>query len=354
MPSEIREERQWRISTAIAIIELIVLIIGSLVYPIYFENRTENVIKVTLGLEGVYEDMSIQELLQSVNEQINSQNEQIIDLETEKKDLLEKNAILSNKVDDYENEEAVAQRNAAIVDNAKNLATAENYEQAVILLRNVTDRTPSMEALLKDYSEKFEGQVVLNAEQLMSAKRYDDALSIVNSALKILPTSDTLSNEYGSIKNRYPTKFSELTLSNQTQYSIPSQRKTDTVGNSYFGNVGVIYAKGNDGYGYATYYLGGNYRYLSLTIAVSDESEERTDSDLNGRIEIYAKTGDKREIIYESPTLTRVLKPIAIEDLKVNDCDFLEICYYNNGEYWNLTEGYHSLRILIADGIVYN
>lgn len=267
MTNETREERRWRISTAIAIIELIVMIISYLVYPIYFENRTEDKIIVTLGLEDVDEDMSIQELLQRVNEQIDSQNKQVIALETEKEDLLK-------KIKDYESEEAAAQRNAAIIDNAKSLATSENYEQAVILLRNVTNRTPSMEALLKDYSEKFEGQVVLKAEQLMSTKEYDDALSIVNSALKILPSSVTLSNEYGSIKNRYPKKFSELTLSDQTRYSIPSQRKTDTVGNSYFGNIGVIYAEGNDGYGYATYYLGGNYRYLSLTIAVSDESEE--------------------------------------------------------------------------------
>lgn len=194
----------------------------------------------------------------------------------------------------------------------------------------------------------------MKAETLVNEKKYDDALSIVNKALKILPANAVLTDEYQSITTRYPKKFSELTLSELKRYSIANERQTDTVGNSYYGNVGTIYADGASGYGVATYYLGEKYKYLALTIAVSNESEDRTDSDLSGRIEIYAKKGNDYISLYESPSLTRAIEPILIEDLDVKNCEFLEIRYYNNGEYWNLAQGNHSLRILIANGSVCN
>lgn len=186
----------------------------------------------------------------------------------------------------------------------------------------------------------------------MDEKKYDDALSIVDKGLKLLPSNVMLANEHQSIMARYPKKLSELTLSEKKRYSIGSERQTDTIGNSYYNNVGTIYAEGKGGYGAATYYVGGIYRYLALTIAVSNESEDRTDSDLSGRIEIYTKNGDEYIPIYESSSLTRALKPIEIEDLDIGNCEFIEIRYYNNGEYWNLAQGNHSLKILIADGSV--
>lgn len=337
------------ISAIIAIIELIVLIIGSIIFPIYFNNSTEQEIVKILGhyLEDINEDATFAEMLQTISTKLNS-------LEQENANLVADNEQLKNRIKTYEDKESIDKRNSTIIEEATAYATSGNYEQAITVLKNVTDRTSAMDNLLVECSEKYQTQVLQEAETLMEGKKYDDALLVVDKAIKLLPSNVLLTDEYQSIMARYPKKFSELTLSEKKRYSIASERQTDTVGNSYYNNVGTIYAEGKEGYGAATYYLGGSYRYLSLTIAVSNESEDRTDTDLNGRIEIYTKNGDEYIPIFESPSLTRAFKPIDIEDLDIGNCEFIEIRYYNNGEYWNLAQGNHSLRVLIANGSVYN
>lgn len=120
-------------------------------------------------------------------------------------------------------------------------------------------------------------------------------------------------------------------------------------------NLFVTRAEGDNGYGYATFYLGKKYTGLSGTIAVSDESENRSDIQLEGWIEIYSKNGDDEYChLYSSPILSRITSPIDIPEVNLKNADWLEIRYYNNGDYFSLAGGYHSLEVLLADFMVYS
>jgi len=52
--------------------------------------------------------------------------------------------------------------------------------------------------------------------------------------------------------------------------------------------------------------------------------------------------------------LNRITNPIKVEDISIKNAEWLEIRYYNKENYYSMAYGYGSLKIIIADGIVYN
>lgn len=134
-----------KISTIIAIIELIVLVIGSIIFPIYFNNRTEKEIVKILGhyLEDINEDATFAEMLQTISTKLNS-------LEQENANLVADNEQLKNIIKTYEDKESIDNRNSTIIEEATAYATSGNYEQAIVVLKNVLDRTPAMDILLSE------------------------------------------------------------------------------------------------------------------------------------------------------------------------------------------------------------
>lgn len=153
----------------------------------------------------------------------------------------------------------------------------------------------------------------------------------------------------------FKIKLSSLkSTSSRNCNEIADSGATDTVGNYYSSSNGfILEAEGKNDYGYNTFYLGGKYNSFSINISVSDESENPPDSDLAGWIGIYQKNGEDYELIKRVDNITRIMSPVAIEDIDVSDAEWLEIRYYNNGEYWNLAAGYHSLEIIVSEGMLF-
>lgn len=96
----------------------------------------------------------------------------------------------------------------------------------------------------------------------------------------------------------------------------------DNVGNKYFSvNLFITRAERDNNYSYTTFYSEKKYTGLSGTIAVSDKSENRSDTQLEGWIEIYSKNGDEYSHLYSSPILSRMTSPIAIPEANLKDSE---------------------------------
>lgn len=115
------EQHRWRITTAITILELIVAVIGTLIYPICVENRAENIIVVSLGLDDVDESMTTEEMLQNVNEQIES-------LHKENEALKKENEALNKENNDKEKSCFDLQESYSILEN-QNSQLSDEYNE---------------------------------------------------------------------------------------------------------------------------------------------------------------------------------------------------------------------------------
>lgn len=46
--------------------------------------------------------------------------------------------------------------------------------------------------------------------------------------------------------------------------------------------------------------------------------------------------------------------PIELPELNLSNADWIDIRYYNSGNYFSLARGYHSLRIIISNVTLYS
>ena len=121
------------------------------------------------------------------------------------------------------------------------------------------------------------------------------------------------------------------------------------------GNVFIIHAEGENGYGKGLFYTGSKYRFLAGVISVSDKSAQSDRTPLEGHIEIFTKNKDgKEEQIYESETFSRSISQIELNDLDIENSEWVEIRFYSSDDYCSLASGYHSLDVILSGFKVYN
>lgn len=267
--------------------------------------------------------------------------------------------LLETQIQELENE--LENRNAKenitlIIKKATEYWNNAEYVQALTLLKNCDLDSSDISILYRDYSEEYCVNILRKVDNLISERKYDEAKELLSESKALVDDSTILEKKLGEINNSLPLKLSNLKISSSRYFELnESKLIEDTVGNKYLSeNLFVTRAEGGDGYGYATFYLGEKYKGLSGTIAVSDESENRSDTQLEGWIEIYSKNGDEYSHLYSSPILSRMTSPIDIPEVNISDTDWLEIRCYNNGDYYSLAGGYHSLEILLSDFMLYS
>lgn len=224
------------------------------------------------------------------------------------------------------------------------------------LLKNSKAKSSDINSLYEKYSDEYILNLLQQADSLISEREYDAAIEILNEGKAVVYNDQMLNDKINDINNNQPIKLSDLKSSASRFFDQNQDRPIeDTVGNKYTtGNSFVTYAEGESGYGYATFYLGGKYTSLNGIVAVSDESENRSDTQLEGWIEIGTKNGDEFNSLWSSQMLSRTTSQIEVPELNITDAEWLEIRYYNNGEYYSLAGGYHSLRVIIADVMIYS
>lgn len=228
--------------------------------------------------------------------------------------------------------------------------------QALTVLKNSDLDSTEITTLYEKYSSEYSNSVLSQVDDLISNRMYEDAQALLISAKEVVSNPAALEAKLLDIQNNAPIKLSDLKISASRYFeSNQEQPLEDTVGNKYSnGNLFVISAEGDTKFGYATFYLGKQYTDLTGLISVSDESENRSDVQLEGWIEIYSKNGDNYTQLYQSPILSRVTSPIEPPPINITDAEWLEIRYYNNGEYFSLAGGYHSLEIILSNFMLYS
>ena len=327
----------WQVaSVVLAVVAIIVGIWTHLDTKSSIEKKT--VETLAEYFDSVDENMSYDDVLKRIYE--------------DSKALEKKNADLQSELADMQGK-LIIQDNSAF-ESAKSFANLGDYAKAISVLNGISNKTAEIQIFFEDCCKKHEEQIITQADQLKNERKYDEALTLVKNALTLIPNNRVLQNKLNEIENSSPAKLSSLKLGSSRHFDSSDNPRTDTTGNRYSGNVYIISAEGKEGYGSATYYADKKHRLLSGTIAVSDDSENRADSSLSGYIEILTKNGDDYKSVYVSPSLTRTTAPIKLSDIPIGHAEWVEIRYYNNGEYWSLAGGNHSLQILVADFMLYN
>ncbi|MCI8347497.1 MAG: hypothetical protein HFJ12_06105 [Bacilli bacterium] len=363
------------ISTKNAIITGVFTICGSLITALvtrsvvtnnYETQNTEienNI--VDSGIEVNSEDSVIIQVNQLINE-YNTSTNTIVTLTNEKADLISKNDALENDKATLETQLKEMQLQVEnltsaevtneIIQQATNYWNNFQFLQALILLKHNKLKSTDIDLLYKQYSDEYVLYLLSQSELLISDRKYDEAINLLEEGKSIVYDFQMLNDKINEINDNQPIKLSDLKISASRFFSQNQDRPIeDTVGNKYSaGNSFITYAKGKSSYGYATFYLGKKYTSLNGIVAVSDESENSSDEQLKGWIEIGTKNGDGFNPLWSSQTLSRITIPEEIPELDLSDTEWLEIRYYNNGEYGSVVAGYHSLRVIISDVMIYS
>lgn len=297
----------------------------------FFYNGEEMIVSESTYTDLIEENNALNKELSSVQEQLN-------DLQTQ-----------------IEQQNSVEEINK-IIQNATEYWNNSDYVQCLTLLKNSKTISEDVVSLYEKYSDEYVLNLLSQADLLISQRKYAEAIDLLNDGKTIVNNDKMLSDKINDINNNQPIKLSDLKIS-ASRFFDQNQDKPieDTVGNKYStGNSFITYAEGESNYGYATFYLGKKYTSLTGVIAVSDESENRSDTQLKGWIEIGTKTDDEFNSLWSSQTLSRTTSTVEIPELDITDAEWLEIRYYNNGEYFSLAGGYHSLRVIISDVVIYS
>ena len=310
-------------------------------------NTVDKEMSYEQALESIYQEReSNKREIDSLNAQINELNIEISDLNTE---VNEKQL----QIDNQQSQEEIDK----IIKNATDYWNNSDYIQALTLLKNEKLKSSDIESLYEQYSQKYVSNLLAQADSLISEKKHDEAIDILKESKGIVYNDKMVEDKINDITNNQPIKLSALKVSASRFFSKNQDKPIeDTVGNRYStGNSFITYAEGDSKYGYATFFLDQKYTSLTGNIAVSDESENRSDIQLEGWIEIGTKNNnDEFNLLWSSPTLSRATSPIEIPEIDLSNSEWLEIRYYNNGNYYSLANGNLSLRIIISDVMIYN
>lgn len=303
---------------------------------------------VTVNYYSGTDDVSkYNEALDRIVTEGNNNIQSIIKLEDEKVSLQEQVDDLNGQIDEINSAQSIRQ----IIESATSHWNSLEYVQALSILKMYGGNSTEISTIYQQYSSEYCAYILAQADSLMAERRYQDALSILTSARSLVADGKVIDEKIQEIRNKEPVKLSDLTLSASRHFeSIVDRPATDTTGHIYqTGNLFLLSAY-RDEYGYASFYLGKKYNQFSGTIAISNTTVNLIEID--GWIEIYTKIGDTYTWLYSTEILNRISEPIPLPELNVSDADFLEIRYYNNNFYYNF--GYHSLQMLIYDGVLYS
>lgn len=317
-------------------------------------TRRELVKEMSETFTDVKEDMTFRKAVETITEEYEEKKQEIVKLNSTIDDL---NKTIKEK-DAYIAEQSSEQVITDIIKQATDYWDDEDYIQALILLKKNKSISKDIQTLYEQYSDKYSQIIISKTNELINARKYSEAEELLNETLNqdVLADSSMLKQQLAKIKTNHPVELSKLKMTDDRHIKLTEKTVEDTVGNKYpSGNVFIISAEGEGGYGSGLFYTGSKYQYLSGIIAVSDESTKSDRIMLEGHIEILTKNKDgKVRQVYESETLSRAISQIPLNDLDIENSEWVEIRFYSSDDYFSLAEGYHSLSIILSDFELYN
>lgn len=207
-----------------------------------------------------------------------------------------------NTSNDAESSEKINQ----VLTEAQSAIDDQNYEDAITTLETALKKSPTN----KDLIAKYVNAVKLRVNELTGKNDYDKALAVLQSAKKQLKNNDEIDKLYDETKKNSPDKLCDLTIAEQNDNYIPiTEQKVmrDTTGITYDpGNLFMLKTSYGDYSGYAKYHLGGTYKSLQLTYAVSTEDPDNIDPTT------FTVFGDGDKILFTSGEMTRTTEPTSV------------------------------------------
>lgn len=319
-----------------------------------FSTQKSIVESLAVRFDSVDKEMSYEQALETIYQERENDKNEIASLNIQLSELNEEISNQQAKIDQQNSAEEINM----IIQNATDYWNDSDYVQSLTLLKNSKSKSSDIISLYERYSSEYVLNLLSQADILISERNYEEAIELLETGKAIVNNDKRLNDKINDINNNHPIKLSDLKIS-ASRFFRQNQDETvvDTVNNRYSaGNSFIIYSEGDSNYGYATFYLGKKYTSLNGIIAVSDESENRSDTQLKGWIEIGIRNSDTDVFnsLWSSATLSRATSAIEIPEINITDSEWLEIRYYNNENYFSLAGGYHSLRVIIADVMIYN
>ena len=206
----------------------------------------------------------------------------------EHEELEQENDKLNNKLDELKTN--AAEKNENTIKDAETYAEAGDYKNALLLLNSIKDKTAEIEALINDYSQKYEKQVITQVDNWITESKYDDASVAIDDALKVLPDSTVFMSKKEELQGSSPQYMLEVVPAYQNGGNTYTEyRSLDSGGVETFFMGGVEYSNGmtfNADYNvfndvsWAIYNLEGKYTSLEFTVCHVDGTYNGEDSSL--------------------------------------------------------------------------
>lgn len=292
-----------------SIIGALITVVGSILVFVLGNFSTQDSIVEALSVrfDSVDESMSYEQALQVVYEEV----EQLkADKTTLEKSLNESNAnysSLQSENDKLQSEiESLKNTDKRIeqIALAESYASSGNYEIAIPILNEITEKTEDVNALLKEYTTNYEASIISSAESLANNGNYDEATALINEALKIVPASSALLDKKNTIKPKYLVDTIECYKA-ENLWILDSREYMKMSGKSYKHAIftqqsDVVASMFNSSYSANAFYnLDGKYTQLSGIVGHIDFSGSGTIGENDGRQVYDAEItiwGDDKEI----------------------------------------------------------
>ena len=269
------------------------------------------------ALQAIYEDMEqLKENNITLQKSIDESNDSYAALQLE-------NNSLQSEIDSFKNAVYRSEQIAL----AETYASSGNYEVAIPILNELSEKSEDVNALLKEYTSNYETAVISNAESLANNGNYDEAITLIDEALKIVPDSQILHDKKNTVTPKYLVdtiecyKAENLWLLDSKEYIKMSGKSYRHAIFSQSSDIGVTMF--NNGYSASAFYnLDGTYSQLSGIVGHIDFSGSGTIGE-NDAGQVYDAEitiwGDNREICTITLSANDIAQNfnVSIEDVKI-------------------------------------
>lgn len=292
-----------------SIIGALITVVGSILVFVLGNFSTQDSIVEALSVrfDSVDESMSYEQALQAVYEEVEQLKADNATLEkslnessTNYSELQSENDKLQSEIESLKNNDKRIEQIAL----AESYASSGNYEIAIPILNEITEKTEDVNALLKEYTTNYEASIISNAESLADNGNYDEATSLIDEALKIIPDSSALIDKKNTVTPKYLVdtvecyKAENLWLLDSREYIKMSGKSYKHAIFSQSSDLGVTMF--NNGYSASAFYnLDGQYSQLSGVVGHIDFSGSGTIGENDGGQVYDAEItiwGDDKEI----------------------------------------------------------
>lgn len=292
-----------------SIIGALITVVGSILVFVLGNFSTQDSIVESLSVrfDSVDNTMSYEQALQAIYEEVEQLKTDNTSLE---KSLGESNTNYStlqseneNLLLEIESLKNANNRSEQIV-LAESYASTGNYEVAIPILNEITEKSEDINALLKEYITNYESSIISNAESLANNGNYDEATTLINEALKIVPDSPALLDKKNTVTPKYLVDTVECYKS-ENLWRLDSREYMKMSGKSYKHAIftqqsDAVASMFNRSYSANAFYnLDGKYTQLSGIVGHIDFSGSGTIGENDGGQVYDAEItvwGDDKEI----------------------------------------------------------